>query len=65
MQLLGKLNKGFRFLLCVIDIFSKYAGDVILEQKNILQLLVLLKKYATNCKPSKIWEDKGSEFLID
>ena len=24
-QLLSKFNKGFRFLLCVIDIFSKYA----------------------------------------
>ena len=24
MQLISKLNKGFRFLLCVIDIFSKY-----------------------------------------
>ena len=24
MQLLSKFNKGFRFLLCVIDIFSKY-----------------------------------------
>ena len=25
MQLLSRFNKGFRFLLCVIDIFSKYA----------------------------------------
>ena len=25
MQLISKLNKGFRFLLCVIDIYSKYA----------------------------------------
>ena len=25
MQLLSKFNKRFRFLLCVIDIFSKYA----------------------------------------
>ena len=25
MQLLSKFNKEFRFLLCVIDIFSKYA----------------------------------------
>ena len=25
MQLLSKYNKGIRFLLCVIDIFSKYA----------------------------------------
>ena len=24
MQLISKCNKGFRFLLCVIDIFSKY-----------------------------------------
>ena len=24
MQLISKFNKGFRFLLCVIDIFSKY-----------------------------------------
>ena len=25
MQLLSKFNKGFRFFLCVVDIFSKYA----------------------------------------
>ena len=25
MKLISKFNKGFRFLLCVIDIFSKYA----------------------------------------
>ena len=25
MQLISKFNKGTRFLLCVIDIFSKYA----------------------------------------
>ena len=29
MQLLNKFNKGFRFLLCVIDIFSKYAWVMI------------------------------------
>ena len=25
MQLISKFNKGFRFLLCAIDIFSQYA----------------------------------------
>ena len=25
MQLISKFKKGFRFLLCVIDIYSKYA----------------------------------------
>ena len=28
MQLRNKLNQGFKFLLCVIDVFSKYAWDV-------------------------------------
>ena len=34
MQLLSKFNKGFRFLLCVIDIFSKYAWVIPLKDKN-------------------------------
>ena len=34
MQLIAKLNKGFRFLLCVIDIFGKYAWVVPLEDKK-------------------------------
>ena len=31
MQLISKFNKGFRFLLCVIDIFSKYPWAVPLK----------------------------------
>ena len=34
MQLISTFNKGFRFLLCVIDIFSKYAWVVPLKDKN-------------------------------
>ena len=34
MQLISKFNKGFRFLLCVIDIFSKYAWVVHLKDKK-------------------------------
>ena len=33
-QLLSKFNKGFRFLLCVIDIFSKYAWVILLKDKK-------------------------------
>ena len=36
MQLISKLNKGFRFLLCVIDSFSKYAWVVPLKDKNMI-----------------------------
>ena len=34
MQLLSKYNKGIRFLLCVIDVFSKYAWVVPLKDKK-------------------------------
>ena len=34
MQLISKFNKRFRFLLCVIDIFSKYAWVLPLKEKR-------------------------------
>ena len=34
MQLISKFNKGFRLLLCVIDIYSKYAWVVPLKDKK-------------------------------
>ena len=37
MQLLSRYNKGIRFLLCVIDIFSKYAWVVPLKHKKGVQ----------------------------
>ena len=44
MQLVSKFNKEFRFLLCVIDICSKYAWIVPLKDKKALQFLMLFKK---------------------
>ena len=34
MQLISKFNKGCRFLLCVIDIFSKYSWAVPLKDEK-------------------------------
>ena len=48
MQLISKFDKGIRFLLCVIDIFSKYAWVIPLKDKKVLQLLMLHKKLITN-----------------
>ena len=45
MQLISKFNKGFRFLLYVIDIFRKYACVTSLKDKKVLQLQMLLKKF--------------------
>ena len=44
MQIIGKFDKGFRFSLCAIDIYSKYAWFIPLKDKNVLQLLMLFKK---------------------
>ena len=64
MQLLSKVNKGFIFLLCVIDIFSKYAWVIPLKDKKGISIVnafqIILKR--SNRKPNKMWVDKGSEF---
>ena len=64
MQLISKFNKGFRFLLCVIDIYSKYVWVVPLKDKKGASIVnafqSILKK--SNRKPNNIWVDKGSEF---
>ena len=64
MQLLSKFDKGFRFLLCVIDIFSKYAWVVPLKDKKGVSIVDAFQKILddSNRKPNKIWVDKGSEF---
>ena len=45
MQLISKFNREFRFLLCVVDIYSKYAWAIPLKDKKELQLLMLFKKF--------------------
>ena len=64
MNLISKFNKGFRFLSCIIDIFSKYASVVSFKDKKSVGFVnafqSILKK--SNRKPNKIWVDKGSEF---
>ena len=64
MQLISKFNKGVRFLLCIIDIFSKYAWVVPLKDKKGISIANAFQKILDKleCKPNKIWVDKGSEF---
>ena len=64
MQLLSIYNKRIRFLLCVIDIFSKYAWVVPLRDKKGVSIVTAFQSILkqSNRKPNKIWVDKGSEF---
>ena len=65
MQLISKFNKGTRFLLCDIDILLCDIDIWVIPLKD--------KKSATttnfqkildesNCKPNKIWVEKGIKF---
>ena len=38
-KLISKYSKGIRFLLCVIDIFSKYAWAVPLKDKKVITIV--------------------------
>ena len=64
MHLFSKSNKGFRFLLCVIDIFSIYAWVIPLKDKKGVSIVNAFQKILkeSNRKPNKIWVDKGSEY---
>ena len=64
LQLIIKFNKGFRFLLCVIHIFSKYAWVVPLKDKKGISIVNAFQKILDKLgrKPNKITADKRSEF---
>ena len=64
MQLLSKFNKGIKYLLCVIDLFSKYVFVVPLKDKKGISIVNAFQSILNKSKrkPNKIWVDKGSEF---
>ena len=60
---MSKFNKRFRFLLCVIDIYSKYAWAIPLKDKIGIIIVNAPQKILNDSKRklNKIWVDKGSE----
>ena len=63
MQSLSKYNKGVKYLLSAIDLFSKYAWVVPLKDKRGISIVNAFQKIISEGrKPNKIWVDQGSEF---
>ena len=64
MQLLSKFNKGFRFLLCVIDNFSKYPWVIPLKDKKGISIANRFQRILDDSKRkrNKMWVDRGSKF---
>ena len=59
---LSRYNKGFKYLLCAIDLFSKYAWVIPIKDKKSTSTVNAFKKISLKRKPNKIWVDQDSEF---
>ena len=63
MQLISKFNKGIRYILCVIDLFSRYSWVIPLKNIKGESIVEGFKEISddSNRKPNKVWVDHGSE----
>ena len=61
MQKLSKWNKGYKYLLMALDIFSKYGWLVPLKTKTGLEVSQALASIFRENKPKMLWVDKGKE----
>ena len=64
MQSLSRKNKGIKYLLCAIDLYSKYAFVIPLKDEKGISIVNAFNKIIKqfNRKPNKIWVDQGGEF---
>ena len=62
-QSLSKYNKGIKYLLCSVDLFSKYAWAVPLTDKRGISIVNAFQKIISKRKLNKIWVDQGGEFF--
>ena len=62
-QQFSKWNKGYRYLLMVIDVFSKYGWIVPLKDKKGETVMIAFQTIFKEGRiPKYIWVDKGKEF---
>ena len=64
-QLISKYIAGFQFLLCPINIFSKFACIVPLKNKKGITIINAFQKKLCKSerrKTNKIWVDKDNKF---
>jgi hypothetical protein len=62
MTSLSALNDGFKWILCMIDCFSRFAWAVPLKDKRGESVAAALKGIFADVKPNKLQTDQGTEF---
>ena len=64
MQAFSSFNKGFKYILIVIDVFSKYAWVVPIKDKSAASVIKAFKNIIGDRIPKKLWVDEGKKFII-
>ena len=62
MQAFSEFNRGVKYLLAVVDVFSKYGWLIPLKDKTGKSVASALKTIFKERKPEKMRVDKGKEF---
>ena len=62
MKAFAKENKGVKYFLTVLDVFSKYRWIVPIKTKTGVKVANALRQIFEERKPEKLWVDKGKEF---
>jgi transposase InsO family protein len=62
MQNIAKYNKGYKYILIAIDIFSRYTWAIPVKSKSAKDISEAFVQLLKDRKPTKIRTDKGKEF---
>ena len=62
MQPYSRWNRGYKYLLTVLDVFTKYAWVVPIKDKKGETITKAFKVIVGKRKPVYLWTDKGTEF---
>ena len=55
-------NKGYKYILCVIDCFTKFAWAVTLKSKKVSDVTVAAETIFSHRRPRLLHVDRGKEF---
>ena len=64
MQYYARTNKGYKYILMIIDVFSKYGWAIPLKTKTGAEVAeAFASLWEKQNSPKRLWTDKGKEFL--
>ena len=64
MQYYARTNKGYKYILMIIDVYSKYGWAIPLKTKKGVEVAeAFAELWKRQAPPQMLWTDKGKEFI--